>query len=258
MRILYYLSPLLLLCMLSCGSSPQMQEKAPVNLVENPAAEGFDETGSDAKAIEIADEVMKAMGGRANYDATRFLSWDFFGFRTHIWDKQTGDVRIANKKNGALYLMNIHTLKGKAYMNGEEIQEADSLAKMMEKGKAAWINDAYWLVMPFKLKDSGVTLTYIGEDTTQAGVQSDVLELIFKGVGVTPQNRYRVWVEKSPRLITQWAFYRDRNDEEPGFITPWINYEQKGNILLSGDRGQRKLTDIKVADEMDPALFAQP
>jgi len=34
----------------------------------NPAADGFNESGSDAKAIAIADEVMKAMGGRMAWD----------------------------------------------------------------------------------------------------------------------------------------------------------------------------------------------
>lgn len=235
-----------------------MQEKKPMKLETNPAAEGFDMAGSDKQAIEIADEVMEAMGGRANYDATRYLSWNFFGSRTHIWDKHSGDVRIENKKNGELFLFNINSMEGKAFVKGEEIQEADSLAKMMKKGKSAWINDAYWLVMPFKLKDSGVSLTYVGEDTTQAGVSADVLELVFKSVGVTPQNKYRVWVEKSPRLITQWAFYANREDSEARFVTPWINYEQHGNILLSGNRGERKLTDIKVSEEMDAATFTQP
>ena len=42
-------------------------------LKENPSAAGFNLTDSDAKAIAIADEVMQAMGGRHNYDQTRFL-----------------------------------------------------------------------------------------------------------------------------------------------------------------------------------------
>ncbi|MEM8891728.1 MAG: hypothetical protein AAGD28_27360 [Bacteroidota bacterium] len=229
-----------------------MQEEA------NPAAEGFDMAGSDKEAIAIADEVMEAMGGRKAYDNTRFISWNFFGARKHIWDKQTGDVRIENPRSGELFLMNINSMKGKAFVHGEEITEADSLGKMMDKAKAAWINDAYWLVMPFKLKDSGVTLTYAGEDTTQSGAAADVLELVFKEVGVTPQNKYQVWVEKEPRLVTQWSYYPTQETAEPRFITPWINYEKHGDILLSGDRGERKLSEISVSQEMDAALFTQP
>jgi hypothetical protein len=31
----------------------------------------------------------------------------------------------------------------------------------LRKGKNWWINDAYWLVMPWKLQDPGVTLSYV-------------------------------------------------------------------------------------------------
>ena len=50
---------------------------AATNIESNPPAEGFDAENSDAKAIAIADEVMEAMGGRAAYDSTRYLSWNF-------------------------------------------------------------------------------------------------------------------------------------------------------------------------------------
>ena len=48
-------------------SVPAMAQSA------NPHAEGFDLEGSDAKAIEIADAVMEKMGGRENWDNTRYL-----------------------------------------------------------------------------------------------------------------------------------------------------------------------------------------
>jgi hypothetical protein len=55
--------------------------------ITNPAAEGFNESASDAKAIAIADEVMQAMGGRKAWDKTRYLSWKFFSFRQLTWDR---------------------------------------------------------------------------------------------------------------------------------------------------------------------------
>ena len=45
----------------------------------NPAAEGFDMANSDPAAVELADSIMAAMGGRENWDKTRFISWNFFG-----------------------------------------------------------------------------------------------------------------------------------------------------------------------------------
>ena len=46
-------------------------------------------------------------------------------------------------------------------------------------------------------------------------------ELRFTDVGVTPNNKYRVWIDRESRLVSQWAFYADAEDAEPRFIGPW-------------------------------------
>lgn len=225
------------------------------NQSENPPMEGFNVSGSDAKAIRIADEVMAAQGGRKNWDATHFISWNFLGFRKLTWDKYTGDVRIDYTKEDKKIIVNVNSGQGKVFMKGAEVTQPDSLAKYLKEGKEAWINDSYWLVMPFKLKDSGVTLKYLGEDTTQTGQQADVLQLTFQDVGVTPDNKYKVYVDKNSRLVSQWAYFKDARDDKPEFEMPWLNYKTYGNIKLSGDRGKAKLTDIQVADEINKAVF---
>jgi hypothetical protein len=45
---------------------------------ENTADVNFDMLGSDKKAVELADSVMNAMGGRYNWDNTHFIRWNFF------------------------------------------------------------------------------------------------------------------------------------------------------------------------------------
>ncbi|MCK5703906.1 MAG: hypothetical protein KAI29_22260, partial [Cyclobacteriaceae bacterium] len=182
--------------------------------------------------------------------------WNFFGSRSLWWDKLNGDVRIQmHKADSTLILVNIFDGTGRVYSNGEEMNHPDSLSKYLKRGKGIWINDAYWLFMPFKLKDSGVTLTYVGEDTTQAGIAADVLQLTFEGVGNTPQNKYHVWVDRSDNLIKQWAFFRENDMAEPNFTTPWIDYKEYGSIILSGDRGKRKITNIAVLEYMDESIF---
>jgi hypothetical protein len=225
---------------------------------ENPPAEGFNAAGSDAKAIDIADKVMLAMGGRKSWDDTRFFTWNFFGARTLWWDKQTGDVKVKmHREDSSIILVNIYTGDGRVSKNGMEMNDPDSISFYTNRGKGIWINDAYWLFMPFKLKDSGVTLTYIGEDTTQMGKLSDKLQLTFENVGNTPQNKYHIWVDRSDNLVKQWAFFRENNMEEPNFITPWDDYAKYGNILLAGDRGERDITDIKVLENIPESFFRE-
>ncbi len=215
----------------------------------------FIEKDSDAKAIKIADDVMKASGGKKNWDAAHFISWNFFGSRKLIWDKYTGNVRIENVKNDTKILVNINTLKGKVFKNGAELTNADSLAKYLEEGKNIWINDSYWLVMPFKMKDPGVTLKYISKDTTQKGAKSDVVRLTYKGVGVTPNNAFNVWVNKKTHLVDQWAFYKEANQPKPNFVLPWDDYQTFEKIKLSGSRGERKITDIHVFNNIPESVF---
>ena len=84
MRCLANFSSFLLIIFIiaGCGRNENSETKE-----VNPAAEGFNQTNSDAQAIAIADEVMLAMGGREAWDNTRYLCWKFFGRDELIWDK---------------------------------------------------------------------------------------------------------------------------------------------------------------------------
>ena len=219
--------------------------------------EGFDVEGSDPAAVAIADEVMAAMGGREAWDQTRYLTWSFFG-DDQVWDKWTGRFRW--QEDSLVVLMNINTQEGAAYVDGEPVEDsADHVAAAYRN----WANSGYWLLMPYKLKDSGVTLGYQGEGNTEDGRAADILTLQFEEVGHTPNNRYEVFVDKESRLVTQWSFYRAREDEAPGFTLPWQNWQQHGEIMLSDSRGMRGdspflLPNVGVYETLGDEVFEDP
>lgn len=246
-----------LLCCLALFFFQNCRSAKPATIAdENPPAQGFDAANSDPAAVAIADEVMRAMGGRKAWDETRMISWNFFGSRTLVWDKWTGDVRIEWLKRPLKTIVNINSGAGKVWLNGAEQTHPDSLKKYLDIGKKVWINDSYWLVMPFKLKDSGVTLKYKGEAKTELGQPADLLQLTFAGVGVTPENKYLVWVDKQTRLVSQWAFFEKFLDVQPRFINPWTDYQPHGRVLLSGSRGeQRSLMPIEVSEKPAADVF---
>src|SRR5687768_15463746 len=76
----------------------------------NPASEGFDFANSDPAAVELADSVMVAMGGRQAWDNTRFISWNFFGNRNLIWDKKDERVRIESINDSITYIVNLNAM----------------------------------------------------------------------------------------------------------------------------------------------------
>jgi len=227
----------------------------------------FDVQGSDPRAVEIADQVMARLGGRQAWDQTRYITWRFDGRRRHLWDKHTGRLRLERRgpSSGKDYviLLDLDTGDGRAWREGEPVQEPDGLDNLLKASLSSWINDAYWLVMPYKLKDPGVTLRDLGEGRTADGRAADVLELTFAGVGDTPQNKYHVWVLRDSGLVGQWAFFSTAGDTEPAFVCPWSDWKRFGRIMLSGDRGEVQgrrfeLTEIGVFDELPESLFTSP
>lgn len=249
-RFLHGMIILSAIMLLSCSSAAQRQT------VGNPPAQGFNLAGSDAKAVAIADEVMEKLGGRENWDKTRYITWRFFGRRLHVWDKWTGNARI--ESGNLIILMNLNTKNGRAWKDAQEITHPDSLKKELEKGYAFWVNDSYWVFMPYKLKDSGVTLKYHGEGQMADSSAADILALTFENVGLTPQNKYLVYVDKATRLVGQWDYFQSASDEAPRMSSPWKNWQKLGSIMLSDDRGRGKHSDLAVFDELPAAVFQSP
>lgn len=233
-----------LILILGCRSNDQSTERK-----ANPAAAGFNMEASDDEAIAIADSVMEAMGGRKNWDQTKIISWNFFGRRTHTWNKKTGRDRIEIPEQNLVIDFNVNSKEGTVTKNGIEMTHPDSVQKYVNLGYEMWANDSYWLLMPYKLKDSGVTLQYTGLDTMQTGEPAHKLQLTFDSVGVTPENRYYVYVDTADYLVRQWAYFPKANMDAPRFVLPWKEYQKYGRIMLSGNRGEYSISDIKVMDE---------
>ena len=228
---------------------------------ENPPMDGFNLEASDAKAIEIADAVMHSMGGRANWDQTRYLSWSF-GRGDQVWDKWTGRFRY--QRDSLVVLMNITSKEGRAWADGQEITDPEAQQEHLNRAYRNWVNSSYWFIMPYKLKDSGVTLRYQGEGAMEDGRAAEILGLTFEEVGFTPQNRYDIYVDKETMLVGQWSYYRNASDAEPQFTRPWRNWQKHGAVMLSNDRGEGRggqpfiLPNVGVYETLPALVFEDP
>ena len=221
---------------------------------------------SDPKALAIADQVMSAMGGLDAWNNTRYIRFSFFSFRTHHWDKWTGQYRVEWKREEKAYLilMNLNTGTGRAWVNGVEAT-TEELPALLKQGRGAWINDTYWLLMPYKLKDPGVTLTYDGEETV-AGVVCDKLHLSFDQVGNTPGDEYWAYINRQTHLMDKWVFLlqpgegkTERNRGE----YQWNKWTPYGKIMLSPERQgadgrTRMMENIAVFDTLPDTVFTSP
>jgi hypothetical protein len=253
-----------ILACISCGQGAEHDASSdPVPV--DPASRVHVTQDSDARAIEIAQSVVVKMGGWDNWDRTRYISYNFFGGRKHHWDRHTGDIRIEGEFGGPeeekvqrVFLMNVNTGKGRVWGDGQEVTDPEPLAELLKQGMSIWINDSYWVAMPYKLLDPGVTLKHAGEREMEDGRLADVLDLTFTDVGDTPENRYEVFVARDTGLVEQWAFFGSADDEEPRFTMPWKGWEPFGDILLATGRGRDRDWNIAVHDELAAAVMTDP
>ncbi len=222
-----------------------------------PAAKGFDKAGSDPKAVALADTVMRKMGGYDAWNNTRYLAWSFFGGQYQIWDKQTGDFHW--EKDSLVANYNLGTKQGHVYRLGQDISATPAGQELLGKLTPIWNNNSWWLLMPFKLKDSGVTLKYKGAAKTMAGQPAEALQLTFNNVGTTPDNRYEVLVNPATGLVDEWAYYPKATDAEPAFRRRWADYARYGQLLLASDRSEAtkpaKIDNIAVAQTVPEGLM---
>jgi len=225
---------------------------------------------SDPKAVEIADHVMAALGGTQRWNDVRGLRWSFGAevrdtvrwSRRHAWDKHTGMHRVeGTTRSGQKYCV-IHKVgetTGKAWMAGTPL-EGDSLAKLVKLGQSLWVNDTYWMLMPYKLRDPGVTLRYDGE-VKDGDVTYDRLALSFEDVGETPGDRYWVDVNRANARVERWEKVLEGR-EPPPVPDTWEGWEQHGGLWfptmhMRGD--QNMFTrDVEVVDAFPPGTFTAP
>ena len=87
--------------------------------------------------------------------------------------------------------------------------------------------------------------------------KADVLQLTFNKVGVTPNNKYEVYVDTKEDKIMQWAFFKNFDDKEPKFIKPWDNYQKLGKVWLSFNRSDFGPKNVVVNNTIKASVFQQ-
>jgi hypothetical protein len=198
----------------------------------------------DPKAAAVADRVMEALGGAEAWNGTRYLRFDFavdregktLVRRAHTWDKWNGRYRLeATTKEGEPYvvLLNVNTKDGDAWLKGRKL-EGEEEKKFLEQAYGMWVNDTYWLLMPYKMKDPGVSLEMAGEEKKD-GETWDKVRLTFHNVGLTPKDKYWAYVNRKTGLVDRWDYVLGGENKPPTTFM-WKNWQKHGKVMLADDR----------------------
>ncbi|TXD37130.1 hypothetical protein FRC98_10365 [Lujinxingia vulgaris] len=215
------------------GSKARAEEELPV--APTPQVEG--------PAGELAARVFEAHGGQ------RWPQVEELGFRfvvkeqdeetfaaTHDWKVWEGVDRVRwTDEEGVEWDVTVNlddATAEEASRDGDPI-EGEALEIAGKGAYTRWVNDVYWLLMPLKVFDPGVSLGHEGE-LEREGETLEVLELSFEGVGLTPGDRYLVQVEPESGEVRAWEMHL-QGDRPPQLVF-WDDYQELGPLRLSVTR----------------------
>lgn len=211
---------------------------------------------ADNKAERIAQKVLKASGGEERWKKSRYFHWNFFGSRDLWWDKQKHRVRIEWPDKQLTIIADLNAMRGKAWKDGKRVTDSSKEAELFRTARKIWTNDSYWLFMPFKMLDPGVDLSYLRMDELDSG-PAHKIRMTFEDVGFTPENKYHVWVDSETNLVRKWAYFPKKDQKEPSMVTPWSGYSKYNELRLASDRGDHKIRDISVPQEVPEGTFSK-
>nr|WP_321231745.1 hypothetical protein [uncultured Psychroserpens sp.] len=142
--------------------------------------------------------------------------------RSWTWNPKTDDVRLASEKDTINF-------------NRKSI---DSLSLNTDKG---FINDKYWLLVPFQLVwDQGTTISEpIKELAPISKIEMNKITLLYGNEGgYTPGDAYDIYYDTN-FMIKEWVF-REGNSEAPSMTTTFENYQDFNGLKIAKDH---KMTD---------------
>jgi hypothetical protein len=198
---------LLLISIISC-TTPK-QETVLIGDV-NTAYAGFNADESDPAAIELADSVMKAMGGRKNWDNVRYFSWRNTKAKI-FWDKTDSLARIEFDTDSAIALLNLKENTGRYTSNNQELTEPTLKTERIQALLAYCKTEINLFTAPYLLKKKGVTLKYMGQDTVATFGPCNVVESILENNGEQLLKTYKIYVDKKDNLVRQIQVYDKLN-----------------------------------------------
>jgi hypothetical protein len=213
--------------------------------------------------VTWAQEVLDALGGRAAWDGVQTVRFAFtvsrhdtvLTQRTHYWDKAHGRDRIDGTTRAGKAFVCLANLDGRladTYLDGAKLTGQDSVT-WADRAYGMWVNDSYWLFMPYKMLDAGVHLADVG-DTTEVGVRYHRVRLTFDHVGLTPGDTYWVYINPTSHMVEKWAYIL-QGESPPPMVWWWEDWRKVGPLMLAATR--RSPNEPTRIELRDLAYFAQ-
>ena len=186
-----------------------------IQWVSKPLPESI--TGPEADGL--ARDVQEALN-ITGYEALGEIE---FRFRDHhyLWNKSEEHV-LVSWKNYEVDLLLSDVENSKILQGGKDSNRSD----LIEKAKAYFYNDSYWLVAPFKFFDPGVVRSLVETDNG-----SKALLITHTSGGVTPGDSY-LWYFDENLIPTRFELWVSIIPIK-GVSATWSSWVSKQDVLFS-------------------------
>ena len=213
---------LLMLILAGCGSPDAGDEQG--GEVVRPELTSYADT--------VAWRMVETMGGLEAWRELPFLGFEFavhngsarVPVASHLWNRRTGEYRLEwSPGSDSTYqaLFNVRTREGDVFLNGQPVDTSQQNI-LLKHAYTRFINDTYWMLAPVKVFDPGVTRTHLPDSST---ADMDVIRLTFGDVGLTPNDRYYLYIDKETNRLQEWAFVLQGNPAAAPRHFRWMEAE---------------------------------
>lgn len=230
-----------LLALAACGGGRKFAALPP----GSPAA--FDPAGSDAKAIEIADQVLAAVGGPLAWDKAHELVWDeailIDGTPQkqghHAWDRWNGrhHYEFADAAGHSVVAMyELYSDVGAATAD-RKVVSADAKDNIVAAARKQFSISTPMLFLQFALKSPGVHLKYVEEQGEQGATEPtwDSIKVTFDPA-LKADGYYYVLVNKKTHLIDIVENVPQGKPDDYRIAYRWSDWQDVGGLKIATKR----------------------
>ena len=171
--------------------------------------ESMPEGKPGVEAEQLADEMLRTLNKQA-FDSLEYIEFTYVGVHSYEWDVKNNQVTVAWDDQRVFLDLN---------------QSIDGYSLLQYKAYEYFINDTFWLIAPFKVRDAGVQRSIVDLD------QNRGLLVTYTSGGVTPGDSY-LWIIDEKGYPVAWKLWTS-NVPIGGLEFTWAGWKKLNNVWFS-------------------------
>jgi hypothetical protein len=191
-------------------------------IMDEPVPDGT--KGNEAELL--ADEMLNALN-KNGYDSLKLIEFSYEGIHHYQWNKLDNTVNVKWDEQDIFLNLN---------------NDVHSYSLLELKAYEYFINDSFWLVAPFKVRDAGVIRSTVDVSNARG------LLVTYTSGGVTPGDSY-LWIIDSRGFPSAWKLWTS-NIPLGGVKFGWEGWEKQNGVWFStvhnGNFKNISITNLKV------------